>query len=1257
MMKNLSTHGNRIFSVALLGFLFLLAITAQAATLTVSTTNDSGAGSLRQAITNANMTFGLDTIVFSIPGGGVKTITPASPLPTVTQPLIIDGTSQPGFSGTPLIELNGTAAGAHANGLKLTGGTSWVKGLVINRFGRVGVVIEGPGQTTVSGCYIGTNAAGSADLGNGEDGVLILNSSNNLIGGTTADRRNIISGNAAGGISIEQNLPSPSVTLNNIIRGNRIGTNAAGTAALPNFIGVRLDFNTFSTLIGGTVAGAGNLISGNSVFGIYTAPVSDSHTIQGNYIGTDVTGNSKLGNGDHGIQCISSNNIIGGSTPAAANVISGNLNSGLRLGQQGSGNQVKGNLIGTGKLGGAVGNSNYGVIVQEQTNSQIGGTADGEGNVIAFNPKGGIRVMPGDHVAGATGNALLRNRIYANEHGFFNPALGIDIGPEGVTANDLKDPDTGANELQNFPLVTSVERDLSSTIFKGSLNSKANTEYRIEFFRNQTCDYSGNGEGQFYVGAINSIITNVNGNANFNIAMPLILLPIGEFVSATATDSAGNTSEFSPCTPIGAKTFGTFMVMTDVQFVKETAGSAFVTLYRAGGTTGAVSMNYATSNVTATAPGDYTPKSGTLNFAEGQTSATVEIPIFNDGDPEGDEVIDLTFSNPTGSAAVGFIGPVHVHIVDNDSNPDIIEFSAGNYTVTENGVFLEVVVKKLGTFNNSSVTFQASNGTATVPNDYTAPSGVITFTPFEFTKTVFVTIFNDTMDEANETINLTLSNPDAAVLGPNSTAVITITDNDAPPAVSVGDVSIIESNSGTVNAVFPLTLSAASGLPINVNFATANATASSGSDYQGQSSLKSFAPGEVTKSISIPINGDPDPEGDETFLVNLLGAENATIADGLGTGTIINDDTPAGPSLAFSQATYNIAEQLGAVTVTVTRTGDTTAPATVDYTTSDTSATQKSDFEITSGTLNFAAGEVSKTVKILINQDMYIEGNEGFNVVLSNPSGIALGAQSTTNITITDDLPESVTNPIDDPQSFVHTHYHDFLNREPDAAGLQFWTNEIASCGTNAQCVEVKRVNVSAAYFLSIEFQQTGYLLYLMQKESFNSLAKYASFMRDLQEVSQGVMVNSPGWQQKLALNQQQFAEKWANRPEFLAVYGGMSNTAFVNTLYTNAGVVPSDAERNALINALNAATLSRGGALLEVTNNSMFRQQERNPAFVLMQYFGYLRRDPDSGPDTDLSGFFFWLNKLNSFNGDYQAADMVKAFITSGEYRQRFGQ
>jgi hypothetical protein len=223
-----------------------------------------------------------------------------------------------------------------------------------------------------------------------------------------------------------------------------------------------------------------------------------------------------------------------------------------------------------------------------------------------------------------------------------------------------------------------------------------------------------------------------------------------------------------------------------------------------------------------------------------------------------------------------------------------------------------------------------------------------------------------------------------------------------------------------------------------------------------------------------------------------------------------------------------VAEQLGALTVTVTRSGDTGSAASVaDYATADGSAVQRSDFEYAAGTLNFNPGEVSKTFVVLLNQDSYSEGPESFSLVLSNPAGAALGAQAVSQISITDDLTETVSNPIDDAQTFVYMHYHDFLNREPDPAGLAFWANQIAACGNNAHCIEEKRINVSASFFLSIEFQETGYLRYLMEKESFGSLPKYAEFMRDLQEVGRGVVVNSPGWEQKLRDNQEQLAEAW----------------------------------------------------------------------------------------------------------------------------------
>ena len=260
-------------------------------------------------------------------------------------------------------------------------------------------------------------------------------------------------------------------------------------------------------------------------------------------------------------------------------------------------------------------------------------------------------------------------------------------------------------------------------------------------------------------------------------------------------------------------------------------------------------------------------------------------------------------------------------------------------------------------------------------------------------------------------------------------------------------------------------------------------------------------------------------------------------------------------------------------------------------------------------------------------------------------------------------------NPINDAQFFVRQHYQDFLNREPDADGLAFWTNEISSCGGDAQCIDAKRTNVSAAYFLSIEFQQTGYLVYRFYKASYGNAPgapvplRLNEFLPDTKEIGQGVVVNQSGWEQLLESNKQAFATEFVQRSRFVSTYPtSMSSEQFVDALFANAGVTPSASDRTAAINefafaATTADVAARARALRRVTEDSTLARQEFNRAFVLMQYFGYLRRDPNSGPDADYTGYNFWLNKLNSFSGNFVDAEMVKAFISSTEYRQRFSQ
>lgn len=481
--------------------------------------------------------------------------------------------------------------------------------------------------------------------------------------------------------------------------------------------------------------------------------------------------------------------------------------------------------------------------------------------------------------------------------------------------------------------------------------------------------------------------------------------------------------------------------------------------------------------------------------------------------------------------------------------------------------------------------------------------------------------------------------------------------------------------------------------------------------------------------------------------------------------------------IQFSNTEYFTTENSGHFDVTVTRTGDLSGNATVNYATLDHDVTQKSAYEIALGKLTFNPGESTRSFRVLIVDNNLLGGGTiaHLKLVLTNATGAALVSPTTAELSIMDnefDTPGQPPNILDDPQFFVRQHYFDFLNREPDTSGFNFWVNQITSCGTDQQCIELRKINVSAAFFLSSEFQKTGMLAYLTEKASFGGLPRYGQFMRDVQALQKDYVFGAPGADAQLETNKQAFFDEFVTRPPFAAKYNSLTNSQFVNALFTNGqlntttaelylakltgaqvvspsgspatGLVvlrramdlssesmslylnglasaetdahihgPADPAANGpvivtlpsgeilnfqihlgahngelaggriyvdvhttnfpngeirgqlpsnrfvldmIINGLDAGIITRAQALRLVAESDFFRTNELNRAFVLMEYFGYLRRNPADPPDNNLNGYNFWLNKLNQFNGNFVSADMVKAFIKSTEYRGRFG-
>jgi len=361
--------------------------------------------------------------------------------------------------------------------------------------------------------------------------------------------------------------------------------------------------------------------------------------------------------------------------------------------------------------------------------------------------------------------------------------------------------------------------------------------------------------------------------------------------------------------------------------------------------------------------------------------------------------------------------------------------------------------------------------------------------------------------------------------------------------------------------------------------------------------------------------------------------------------------TPGLASVQFSATDYTTAEDSGGVIVTVNRTPESSLPAAIDFYTSDGTARQRTDYQVANGTLNFAPGETSKSISVLLVDDLHVEGDESLNIILGSPVGaVTLGTQKVATLTIRDnDTTMPTSNPLDDAdaQFFVRQHYIDFLNREPDPEGLAFWTNEITSCGLDQVCIRERRIRVSDAFFFEPEYQESAGFVYRLFKASFGAdddyRPAYDEFQADRSRVVGGLQLEAS----KAALT-----DVFVHRPAFLAIYPVTESAqTFVQRLNANTGNSLSAAELTAFVEGLTNGLETRAGVLRKIADNVAFIEREYNRTFVLNLYYGYLRRDPETG------GFDFWLRQIDRFPRQNTAGQqaLVCSFITSAEYQDRF--
>ena len=1051
----------------------------------------------------------------------IEAISSTIDLPLIVAPVDINGTNAANAGSGGRVDFNGADRGCFefAHGA----GGSRISNLVIRNCRADGISLSGHGYR-VSNNRIGTNPGGTGSSAtndaNGNRGISVVGSATppslpnisalisnppanfgaiaafssslqtalTVIASPTTISGNLISGNVNEGIEM-----FGLNTVNVFVLGNIIGLNQSATLSVPNgSSGIRLESGAYGNFIG-----PGNIISGQNRNsdddGIRIAPNSVllPNFVMGNLVGVGSTPLIDVGNGDVGVfvdtrpdldgvgadnptgfslflgpaNTISDNRSNNGGAPL--DQVNGDVSAGVLITDDSSNVRVYGNFVGLFQFpaGGSPigsltsGNRGNGIVV-DSSNNQIGGSQPFEANLILRNARHGILVR-GTQVSGVNirGNFIgvssptgLGNFTFGNvgDGIHVNAASSLTIGGTGATDDNV----ISANGRHGIAL-----RNGSTS------NGWANLIRRNQIFGN---DRTG-GDGITGLGIDLDQIPNApdpipdpNGpDPNDNKAN------LGQNQPSICTGGASEPAACAGATPPnfnGSATSVQWTIDTPrpsssfrIEFFQTTPTSQtflsdqMVTTNASGVLTGGgCAAGRCTSSV-----------GGSTNTQGSQVQITATDLFPADVPPIGTGSVNLPSNNTSEfSTAVGV------------PDPGDLRFTSPTFSIGEAGPQVSISVERVnGSDGVVGVTYATSNGTASTPADYAATTGTLSWANAETgSKTFNIPIVQDTLDEPNETVNLTLSLPTgSALIGTPGTAVLTITDDDATPSLAIADLSQAEGNSGTTPFVLNVSLSAASGQTVTVAFASANGSASTPSDYAAGSGTLTFVPGDVSETLTINVNGDTTVEPDETFVVNLSAPSNASVSDAQAIATIQNDD--AGSVFAVNDVTAvegNAGTSL--FTFTVSRT-TTAGAASVQAATANGTATAGTDYvAIAATTLNFAAGVSTQTFAVTVNGDTTVEPDETFNVLLTNASaGTSIGDGSGLGTITNDDVAAGSVFSVNDVTAVegnAGTSLFTFTVSRTittDAASIQAATaNGSATAGTDYVAIAATTLNFAA---------------------------------------------------------------------------------------------------------------------------------------------------------------------------------------------------